>query len=286
MCIGNLVAGGAGKTPVALSVAEILIARGVSTHFLSRGYGGRLPGPMAVDGALHDAKDVGDEPLLLARLAPTWVSRDRAAGAVAAVDAGAGAIVMDDGFQNPSLAKDLSLLAVDGAYGFGNGRVMPAGPLREPVERGLERADALVLIGDDRTGVSAMVPAGKPVLRARIVPAPGSEALAGRKVVAMAGIGRPEKFFATLRDMGCEVVGSLAYADHHVFREAEIMEAVEWAAAEDAIPVTTAKDAVRLPSDARAMISVLDITLEWEDPDALIAVLRPVLDAAGAPADG
>lgn len=298
LCIGNLVAGGAGKTPVALSVAEILIGRGISTHFLSRGYGGRLSGsgPVAVDGALHGASDVGDEPLLLARLAPTWVSRDRAAGAAAAVDAGAGAIVMDDGFQNPSVAKDVSLLVVDGAYGFGNRRVMPAGPLREPVKRGLARADAMVLIGEDTTGVSASVPAGKPLLRARIVPTPGGpttggpmpsgKELAGGKVVAMAGIGRPEKFFATLRDMGCDIVEHRAFADHHVFREAEIMEIVERAAAAGATPVTTAKDAVRLPPDARAMFTVLDIALEWEDPEALTALLRPVLDAAGARADG
>ena len=278
ICVGNLVAGGAGKTPVALSIAAHLAARGVAPHFLTRGYGGRLGGPVLVDGAVHGARDVGDEPLLLSRVAPTWVSRDRGAGARAAADAGAEAIVMDDGYQNPSLQKDISIVVVDGQYGFGNERVVPAGPLRETVSQGLARADAAIVIGPDRVGIEARLENALPVLRARIVPALGADRLAGRRVVAFAGIGRPEKFYGTLVEMGCEIVVAKSHPDHHIFTESEIMELVERAAANDATPVTTAKDSVRLPEAARPMIEVLDVDLEWDDPDALARLLRPVTD--------
>src|SRR5690242_5245426 len=196
ICVGNLVAGGAGKTPVALSLAQRLAKRGRRVHILSRGYGGRSPGPLAVDPARHTAADVGDEPLLLAEVAPTWVARDRVAGAKAAIAAGAELLLLDDGFQNPTFAKDLSLVVVDGGYGLGNGRVLPAGPLREPLPRGLARADAIVLMGEDSAGV-APITAEKPLCRARLVPENPGE-VAGRTVVAFAGIGRPEKFFATV----------------------------------------------------------------------------------------
>ena len=174
ICVGNLVAGGAGKTPVAVAIGERLLARGATVHFLSRGYGGRERGPLRVEPDRHGAADVGDEPLLLARTAPTWIARDRAAGAAAAVTAGAGVIVMDDGFQNHTLRKDLSLLVVDGGYGFGNKRVMPAGPLREPLASGLGRADAVVLIGTDQCGVEAMLPPSLPLLRAVLAPLCGN----------------------------------------------------------------------------------------------------------------
>lgn len=286
ICIGNLVAGGAGKTPVALSVAARLVTLGVAPHFLTRGYGGRLAGPVLADGSIHSARDVGDEPLLLSRVAPTWVSRDRGAGARAAVDSGAEAIVMDDGYQNPGLLKDISIVVIDGLYGFGNGRMIPAGPLRESVRHGLARADAAVVIGPDRVGVEAGLTGTVPVLRARMVPAVGADRLAGRRVVAFAGIGRPEKFFATLVEMGCEVVSARGFPDHHVYSETEVMGLVEQAATGDAIPVTTAKDSVRLPEAARPMVSVLDIDLEWDDADALARLLRPITDLARRAAHG
>jgi tetraacyldisaccharide 4'-kinase len=266
ICVGNLVAGGAGKTPIAIAIAERLIARGKAVHFLSRGYGGREKGPLRVDPARHAAADVGDEPLLLARIAPAWVSRDRAAGAAAAVAAGAQIIVMDDGFQNPGLAKDLSLLAVDGGYGFGNGRVMPAGPLREPLAAGLARADAVALIGTDQCGVADRLPPSLPLLRA--VLAPIAAALAGRRVFAFAGIARPEKFFATLQSMGCVLAGRRAFADHHAYGEAEVAALIEEARHADAVPVTTEKDAVRLPPALRAGIETLPVAIRWRDEAA------------------
>jgi len=277
ICVGNLVAGGGGKTPLALALVPRLAARGLAAHLLSRGYGGQEAGPLRVDPARHSAFDVGDEPLLLAAAAPTWIARDRAAGARAAVAAGAGCVVMDDGFQNPAVAKDLSLVAVDGAYGFGNGRPIPAGPLREPVAAGLARADAAVLIGDDRHGVAALVAAQRrppTLLRATLVPDPQAvAALRGRPVVAFAGIARPERFFASLEAIGCPILSRHAFADHHPFSEAEVVRLIEAADLAGAVAVTTAKDHVRLSDALRRQVSVLTIALRFDDEAGLDRLL-------------
>lgn len=282
LCVGNLTAGGAGKTPTALALARHLLTAGRHPHFLTRGYGGRLAGPVAVDPATHDVRQVGDEALLLAAVAPCWVARDRVAGARAAVAAGADILVMDDGFQNPSLAKDLSVIAVDGGYGFGNGRCQPAGPLREPVAAGLARADAVVLIGADTIGAGAALAGGPPVFHARLAPGPEAGDLAGKRVLAFAGIGRPEKFFASLAEIGCDIVEARGFPDHHAYAPEEIMALCEDAQAADALPVTTEKDVVRLTAAARPMVRTLSVALEWEEADAPARILAPVLDAAGA----
>lgn len=274
ICVGNLVAGGAGKTPVALALAERLRALGHRPHFLSRGHGGRLTGPLRVDPARHTAAEVGDEPLLLAAAAPAWIARHRPAGARAAAQAGATVIVMDDGFQNPTLARDLALVVVDGAVGFGNGRVLPAGPLREPVAAGLARADALVVIGADATGAARHLPAGRPILGARLV-ADGPD-LAGQRVLAFAGIGRPAKFFATCADLGADLVGTVAFADHHPYTTADLAPLLARAEAAGARPVTTAKDAVRLPPDVRARVTVVPVRLAWDAAAAVDALLTPL----------
>lgn len=283
ICIGNLVAGGAGKTPVALSVMAMLQRQGIAAHFLTRGHGGKLIGPVRVDPGAHDAADVGDEPLLLAEAAPTWVAGDRVAGAQAAIAAGARAIVMDDGFQNPSLAKSLSLIVVDGGYGFGNGLLLPAGPLRETVAEGLAHAQAVVLIGEDRTSAAAQVGNALPILHARLTPAPGSDPggtdLSGRRVLAFAGIGRPEKFFESLREAGAEIAESKLFPDHHPYSAAEIDAILQQARAAGLLPVTTRKDWVRLPPDRRDGIAVLDITLTWQDEAALTALLDGLFTA-------
>jgi tetraacyldisaccharide 4'-kinase len=278
VCVGNLVAGGAGKTPVAIAAAQWYAARGISVHLLSRGYGGRRAGPHRVDPALDTAADVGDEPLLLAARLPAWIAQDRAAGARAAAAAGAKLIVMDDGFQNPTLAKTLSLLVVDGTQGFGNGRVIPAGPLRESVADGLARADAVVLMGEDSAGVAALVAGRLPVLRARLVPGPDAGRYRGERVAAFAGIGRPEKFYETLRALGAQIVATRDFPDHHPYQPEEVMGMVEHAARRDAVLVTTAKDAVRLPPGALAMVHVLPVELAWDDADAAAAVLARALD--------
>ncbi len=277
LCVGNMVAGGAGKTPVAIDLARRIAERGLDVQLLSRGYGGCEVGPLRVDPAVHTAARVGDEPLLLAAACPTWVAADRIAGAKAAANAGAQLIVMDDGFQNPRLHKNLSLVAVDGGYGFGNRRVHPAGPLREPLERGLERAEAVILIGEDATGVREIVGEAAPVLTARIQPSPEAAAWNGKPVVAFAGIGRPEKVFVTLEAIGCDLVATHAYADHHPYSAREIDTLKRQAEAAGAALVTTAKDFTRLPADLKEGVEVLTIALEWEDEAALDALLEPLI---------
>lgn len=280
ICIGNVVAGGAGKTPVALSLCSRLMDQGRKVHFLSRGFGGALEGPLRVDPHTHTATDVGDEPLLLARLAPTWVSADRAAGAQAASD-GADVIVMDDGLQNPTIFKDMSLLVVDGDYGFGNRRMIPAGPLREPVGAAVARAAAIVLIGEDVAGIKfhrALRENAPPVLRSVIQPGPETESLQGKPVFAFAGIASPEKFFKSIKKAGLEIKGTRSFPDHHPFSAADL-EALNVAAADaGAVLVTTEKDAVRLAPEDREEIEVLGISLEWRDETALDSIIAPVFN--------
>jgi tetraacyldisaccharide 4'-kinase len=282
VCIGNLVAGGAGKTPVVLAMISHLAARGLEVHVVSRGYGGRLGGPVRVDPARHDAVAVGDEALLLAARGPCWIARDRSGGVRAATAAGAGIILLDDGFQNPTIAKTMSLVVVDAAYGFGNGRVIPAGPLRESLARGLARADALVLLGTEaeaRRTQWIKIGRGTPVLPAVLAPVDGDR-LAGSRLLAFAGIGRPEKFFTTLRELGAVLVGTRAFPDHHPYRTAEIEQLLRNAEGAQARLVTTAKDIVRMPRLLRAGIDVLEVEIRWPDPAALARLIGPVVLSA------
>ena len=278
VCVGNVVAGGAGKTPVAMSIGQRLIKAGRHPHFLSRGYGGASDTPTRVDRDRHTAWNVGDEPLLLSDIAPTWTGPDRATTATMAVAAGADVLIMDDGFQNPALHKDLSLLVFDGGYGIGNGQVMPAGPLREKFGEALARTDTVVLVGPDESGIRNLIPTDKELLSARFVPARNSELVSGKPVLAFAGIGRPEKFYETLRGMGCEVIAPKSLPDHHVFNVNEIMELVERAAEADALLVTTTKDALRLPEEAKDMITPLAVDLEWHDDTALDRIVASLFE--------
>ncbi len=278
VCIGNVVVGGAGKTPLALSIGSSLIARGRVAHFLTRGYGGRLKGPIRVDKNQHDAHDVGDEPLLLADVAPTWVSGDRAASARAAIDAGADVLVMDDGMQNSTLVKTNTFLVVDGEYGFGNKKIFPAGPLRETITEALKRTDEVVIIGEDELELEVRLRRHVTVLRASfVVPTENARALHGRRIVAFAGIARPVKFFRTLAKIGCEIVRTYEFADHHVFTTDEVMQIVETADRLNATPVTTTKDVKRLPPLARPMVTALPIEVAWQDKAALDRILDHVL---------
>jgi tetraacyldisaccharide 4'-kinase len=273
ICVGNLVVGGAGKTPVSLALAARVMARGRRPHLLTRGYGGRLPGPVRVDPARHDAAAVGDEALLLAEVAPTWCARDRARGAQAAVAAGADLLIMDDGYQNPWLHQDVRLLVVDGSFGFGNRHLLPAGPLREPLAEGLARAAAVIQLGADETGLDNSLPRRITRLRATLRAGPDAPALHGRRIVAFAGIGRPQKFFRSLADAGALLVGRRAFADHHRYRRHEVLALLAEAVAEEAICVTTAKDRVRLPADLRASITIWPVVVSWQDPAALDRLL-------------
>jgi tetraacyldisaccharide 4'-kinase len=272
ICVGNLTAGGAGKTPTALMLAELLRGAGASPVFLTRGYGGRLAGPVKVE-PNHRADDVGDEPLLLARCAPTVVSRDRPAGARLATEIG-DIIVTDDGLQNPSLKKDLAMAVVDGAVGAGNGLVLPAGPLRAPLEAQWPLVDVALIIGDGIAGdalARAAAGQGKPVFRGKLVPdADVAAQLRGRRVLAFAGIGHPEKFFGTLREIGAIVEKAVPFPDHHRFGERQLSALLEDAKRENLVLVTTEKDAARMASPAGGgAVTMLPVRLEIENESAL-----------------
>jgi tetraacyldisaccharide 4'-kinase len=271
LCVGNASAGGAGKTTVALDLGERLRLRGVA--FLTRGYGGGARGVVLVDPSRHTAAAVGDEALLLAGVAPTYVAADRAAGARAAVAEGARVLVMDDGLQNPTLRIDAALLAIDGEVGFGNGRPIPAGPLREPVAAAAARCRAAVLIGPDRASARAALPSALPVLRADLVPAPEIAALHGQRALAFAGIGRPGKFFSMLEEAGVVLVGKQPFPDHHRFTATELPSLHAEATRLGAVLVTTPKDAARLSPADRARVSVIGVRLAWRDEAALDALL-------------
>jgi len=262
ICCGNVTAGGAGKTTVALDLGARLREKGYKIHFLSRGYGGRTRAATRVVQNMT-AAEVGDEPLLLASVAPTWVGADRATTARAAIEAGAEILVMDDGLQNPTLCKTLSLLIIDGRTGFGNGRLLPAGPLREPVAVAASRSAAAILIGEDQHQALASLPATLPVLHARLVPGPGALALRGQRVLAFAGIASPEKFFATLREAGVEVAHQVSFADHQPYKGQVIEQLIRRAAHDNLRLVTTTKDAVRLPAAFRRQIDVADVSIAW-----------------------
>ena len=272
LCVGNLTAGGSGKTPVAIALGNALLARGKKIVFLTRGYGGSERGPLQVKAA-HTSAQVGDEALLLARVAPTIVARNRAQGAGLADRLGADIIIMDDGHQNFTLAKDLSIVIVDGESGFGNGLMIPAGPLREPVAQGLARADAVVVMKVSPDARAARLNAELsdfmgPILRAQLQP-DGAD-LRGRRLFAFAGIGRPEKFLTSLKQAGADITGSQFFADHHRYSDAEL--AALKARGE---LVTTAKDLARLMPAQRKGIAVLDVTAIFADDPA------PLLDRLG-----
>ncbi len=275
ICVGNLTVGGTGKTPTAIALARLLKVRGADPHFLTRGYGGRKRGPLQVDIATQSADDVGDEALLLAAIAPCWVSRDRVVGAKMALDAGADVIILDDGHQNSQLAYDLAMVVIDGEVGFGNHRIIPAGPLRETVANGLSRADALLVIGDspNREALSADLP----IFGATFVPAAHSPNFHGEKVVAFAGIGRPEKFFKTLQELGADLVQVHAFPDHHRYKPSEIGAILEEARQVDAVCVTTEKDHVRLPLPLGNYVKKLPIELKFDATDALDRLLADAL---------
>jgi tetraacyldisaccharide 4'-kinase len=282
ICVGNFVVGGAGKTPTALALARMLIADGRRVAFLSRGYGGaRRAAPVQVDLALHDAAAVGDEPLMLARVAPCWVGADRVASAERAIDAGADVLLLDDGLQNPALIKDLVFAVVDGQTGFGNGLCLPAGPLRAPLAVQAPLVGALVMVDGDeaaRRAIAVAVP-GRPILAASLEPdALAAASLIGREVVAFAGIARPEKFYATLRRVGGQVVATRDFPDHHRFTPREIAALLEEAARRRAILATTEKDAVRLGAKTARAVATLPVTLRFEEPQrvrkALAAAFR------------
>jgi tetraacyldisaccharide 4'-kinase len=280
ICVGNFVAGGAGKTPAALAIAEKLLRVGRRVAFLSRGYGGRAQAvPLKVDVHAHSARDVGDEPLLLARVAPCYVFPDRLASAQEAVSDGANVLVMDDGLQNASLAKDLRFAVVDAGSAFGNGLCVPAGPLRAPVAAQAEFVDALILLERDNgeEGDLTDLPR-RPTFRARLAPDAGAAAtLIARPVLAFAGIATPQKFFQTLRGVGAQLTHAKSFPDHHPYTERELEALLAQAQAERLKIVTTEKDAMRIPAAYLREIAVLPVALRFDDEAGVAALLSKAL---------
>ncbi|WP_339742969.1 tetraacyldisaccharide 4'-kinase [uncultured Maricaulis sp.] len=282
ICIGNLTLGGTGKTPIAQTILTRLTDMGYRAHALSRGYGGRLKGPVRVDPAIQGAGDVGDEPLLLARVAPAWISRDRPAGALAAVEAAAQVLVLDDGHQNPTLRKRLSFVVIDGEAGWGANKVFPAGPLREPVTKGLARADAVIVMTRNADTLPDYEGLGLsdlevPVLHAWLAP---TQPPPRGSLVAFAGIGRPQKFFDALQAAGADLSETGQFADHHPYSKGDLKRLQRLATAHDAALITTEKDWVRLPAAMRDDVTAWPVRAEFANPAALDGLLRDMMDAS------
>ncbi|MDJ0513871.1 MAG: tetraacyldisaccharide 4'-kinase [Methyloceanibacter sp.] len=291
ICVGNFTSGGGGKTPTVIAIADLLQAMGKTPAFLTRGYGGSAKGVVRVAG--HDAADVGDEALLLAEHAPTFVSADRPAGAEAIEETDANVIVMDDGFQNPGLSKDLSLIVVDAGSGLGNGQVIPSGPLRAPLDAQLPYADALLVIGEGKKGdalIKRFETAGKPTLRAKITPNCDARWLTVLPAIGFAGIARPSKFFATLKSNGARLVSAHSFGDHHRFTEKEARRLLAEAETKKAMLVTTEKDWARLTDDEDEEDSAVGelkkrsrpfpIVITFEDEAAVRSLLEDTLNKA------
>jgi tetraacyldisaccharide 4'-kinase len=280
ICVGNFTVGGAGKTPAAIAIAKLLIAKGEKVVFLSRGYGGKSVGaPIEVDPQRDSADEVGDEPLLLARVAPCFVWPDRLAAAERALAAGASALVLDDGLQNPTLNKDFSLAMIDGAYGFGNGLCLPAGPLRAPAKAQWPHVSlAVVVDATDGSAKGWRAAAGGIATGARLVPDPAvAERLQGRAVLAFAGIGRPEKFFATLSELGAQLVTTRGFPDHHRYARSELDAIFAEAKKKGLTIVTTEKDSVRLTPDCGKRVTALPVVLRFDDEPLIARLLDETL---------
>jgi len=264
VCIGNLTAGGTGKTPTAISLAFMLQNAGLYPNFISRGYHGSLSATQ-VNPSLHTPQQVGDEPLLLAQIAPTFINADRYQGALMAQNNQAECIIMDDGFQNPTLYKDLSLLVIDGNVGFGNQKCIPAGPLREHIKDGIKRAQAALIIGSDCYNLATALPI--PCFKGNIVA--HKPQLNNNRVVAFAGIGRPQKFYTSLQELGIEIIQTFDFPDHHYYTVEELQKIINFAKENKAQAITTSKDFVKIPNSLKDNFIVLNIGIQWEKPQEL-----------------
>ncbi len=270
ICLGNITAGGSGKTPTAVTLAKLLQKKGYHPYFVSRGYGGKLSDIILTKDSTYTAAEVGDEPLILSRTAPVSINPDRYQAALKAQEQGADIIIMDDGFQNPSLKKDISILIIDGGFGFGNLRPLPAGPLRENLQSGLKRANAALIIGADKTNCAQEMK-NLPLFYGKIkeIEPPTKPT----NVIAFAGIGRPAKFYQSLENCGINIISRHDFPDHHFYTEKELRSLLNEAQEKKAELYTTAKDIVKIPLPLRPKFKVLEIEIEIEKEQELISFI-------------
>ncbi len=277
ICIGNIVVGGAGKTPVAIKLGTLLKKNGYKPHFVSKGYGGIETNNTLIK-EWHSAQSVGDESLLLSEVAPTWIGRDRNRSFFLAKENGADCIIMDDGFQNPTLQKDFSIIVINGEQGFGNKRVIPSGPLRESISRGISRANLILVIGEIADDVQRKIPKTVPLIHANFEISKNNKIYKNQKVTAFAGIAYPEKFYNSLIEQGAILEKKISYSDHHIFDENDMLHLAETANMTKSILVTTKKDFVRIPKSYRSLVSTLDGEIVFEDEKLLIEILTNLLE--------
>ena len=277
ICIGNLVVGGAGKTPVALKIGKILTMAGYNPHFLTRGYAGKLKNNIKVSDC-HSAEEVGDESLILSKIAPTWIGSNRIKSSFFAKKNNADCVIMDDGFQNPTIKKDFSIIVIDGKQGFGNRRVLPSGPLRESINRGFKRADAIIVVGEDLFKIKSILPKSIPCFDAYFDVSKNKEIFKGKNVTAFAGIAFPAKFFETLRQQGAKILKTVNFPDHYIYDENDLLKLVEIANNNQSILVTTTKDFLRIPENYKTIIHKLEGEIVLKNEDVLQKVLSDILE--------
>ena len=277
ICIGNIVVGGAGKTPVSLKIGKILIEAGYNPHFVSKGYAGIIKNNTLVE-PWHSPKSVGDESLLLSEIAPTWVGINRNKSIKLAKNKGANCVIMDDGFQNPKIYKDFSIIVINASQEFGNKRVIPSGPLRESIKRGLSRTNLIVVIGDVTDYLKNTIPNHIPIISAKFVINKNNKIFKGQKITAFAGIAYPEKFFNSLRDQGAKISKEVTYPDHHIFDENDLLSLAEIANQTKSILVTTQKDFVRIPKSYRALVNTLEGEIFFDNEDLIKEIISNVIE--------
>ena len=278
ICIGNLVVGGAGKTPVCIRIGNLLIKSGYKPNFISKGYAGLIKESTLVEN-WHSPASVGDESLLLSEVAPTWVGENRTRSSFLAYKKGADCLIMDDGFQNPSIEKNFSIIVINGEQEFGNKRVIPSGPLRESIIKGLSRTNLVIVIGDMSEDLRNNIPAEIPVFNAKFNINENNEIFKGKDITAFAGIAFPEKFFSSLKQQGAKIVKEITYPDHHIYNENDLLSLAENANKKKSILVTTRKDFIRIPKSYRPIVNTLDGEIIFENEDLLIEILSNVIES-------
>ena len=277
ICIGNIVVGGAGKTPVSLKMGKLLIKAGYKPHFISKGYAGLIKKSTLVQ-SWHSAISVGDESILFSKVAPTWIGVDRIYSSKLAKKEGGDCLIMDDGFQNPTIQKDFSIIIINATQEFGNKRVMPSGPLRESINRGLSRTNLIIVIGDTSDELIKMIPTNIPIIRAKFEINKENTIFKGQNITAFAGIAYPEKFYQSLSEQGAKIVKEVSYPDHYIYTENDLLSLAETANITKSILVTTQKDYVRIPKPYRSLVNILEGEIVFENEELLVEILTNVIE--------